>query len=293
MIALTLTNSLIMLLGLVLTWCILFSIFNEKSSLRLGIKLGCLVLFLSPFIAKFSYDFYATASRQLFLMSANGEIQLAYSSLKIPHNKNIDNYCTQFKDSKGKPLNMLSIGFDDKSYCGEFWGLYDQRTVFLPYKLLDNNQAMYWASPELRIVGPKPKFLSLETTKDHSNSSFSKKPKEIHIKEGQSTNIVIIKSFDITLENQGKKTINAGTVLSGFTLDPLHANDKPSPTRIKLMIGRDSCIASSTNPIRPDYTTTTATTKISSLNCSHMESNAIPIEAIASIPGKVLYTQKD
>lgn len=172
-----------MLIGLALAWYILFTIFIEKSSLRLGLKLGLLVLFLSPFIAKFSYDIYANASRQLFLMSANGEVQLAYSVLKIPHGKNIDNYCTQFKDSKGTPLNMLSIGYDDQSYCGEFWGLYDQRSVFLPYKLLANDQAMYWASPGLRIVGPKPKFLSQETTKDHSNSDSSKKTIESHIDE--------------------------------------------------------------------------------------------------------------
>ena len=55
---LTFANGCIIVLGLVLTWCILFSIFDEKSSRRLGIKLGILVLFLSPFIAKLSYDFY-------------------------------------------------------------------------------------------------------------------------------------------------------------------------------------------------------------------------------------------
>lgn len=162
----TLTNGLIALLGLAFTWFVLFSIFNERSSRLLGIKLGILVLFLSPFIAKLSYDFYAKASRQLFLMTSNGEIQLAYSFLKIPHNKNFDNYCTQFKDSKGKPLNTLSIDFNNKSYCGAFWGLYEQRTVFLPYKLLANNKAIYWASPELKIIGPIPEFLLKNKSKN-------------------------------------------------------------------------------------------------------------------------------
>lgn len=287
---LTLTNSLIILLGFVLTWCILFSIFNEKSSQRLGIKLGILVLFLSPFIAKLSYEFYAIVSRQLFLMSANGEIQLAYSPLKIPHTKN-KNYCDQFKDSKGNPLNILSVGLDDKSYCGDFWGLYDQKIVFLPYKLLNNNQAMYWASPDLRIVGPKPEFLSFTTSKSHSNNRASEKPKEIHVKEGQSVNVIVTKSFDLTLDNQNKKTIKAGTVLPGFTLYPFHANEKSSLAQLKLIIDTASCVASSDTQIRPDYTTATAVTKIVSLNCTHDESHAIPIEAIASIPGQVLYTK--
>ncbi|HAT8858118.1 TPA: hypothetical protein JBB11_15560 [Legionella pneumophila subsp. pneumophila] len=39
---LTFANGCIIVLGLVLTWCILFSIFDEKSSRRLGIKLGIL-----------------------------------------------------------------------------------------------------------------------------------------------------------------------------------------------------------------------------------------------------------
>ena len=287
----TITNSLIFLLGLVVTWYFLFSIFNEKSSQLLGIKLGILVLILSPLIAKLSYDFYAIASRYLFLMNANGQIQLAYSPLKLPHTKNSD-YCDQFKDSQGKPLNIFSIGNDGNGYCGDFWGLYDKDAVFLPYKLMNDNQAMYWASPELVIVGPKPAFLSLKTSKNHSNNSVSEKPKEIYVKEGQSANIIVIKSFDLTLDNQNKKTIEAGTVLSGFTLHPFQANDKPSQTHIKLTIDSTSCVASSVTQINPDYTTATAITKIANLTCSHDESKAVSIEAIASIPGRVLYIKK-
>lgn len=151
---LTGVNCLIILLGLVITWWALFSIFNEKSSFKLGRKLGLLVMFLSPIIAKFSYDVYAITSRVLFMMHANGEIQLAVSPLKVSDTKDID-YCSQFKDKKGKPLKDIFADKDDKIYCGTFWSD-KQNVIFLPYKILDNNKAIYWASPELSIVGPKP-----------------------------------------------------------------------------------------------------------------------------------------
>lgn len=93
---LTPINSLIILLGLVITWCVLFSLFNEKSSLHLGLKIGVLVLMLSPFIAKFSYTSYALLSRQWFFMNANGEIQLPYTPFRVPKSKS-NEYCDQFK----------------------------------------------------------------------------------------------------------------------------------------------------------------------------------------------------
>jgi hypothetical protein len=287
---LTITGCFVMCLGLVITWLILFSLFTEKSPRALGLKLAVIVLMLWPVIAKISLDFYATISRQIFMMKGyNGEIQLSFSPMKIKLNKK--GYCGQFKDDKGNALKMTTIAEDGNGYCGEYWGREGNKVVFLPYRLLDNDTAIYWASPDLLIVGPKPDFLSLKTNKNHSNNSASEKPKEIYVKEGQSAAVVITKSFDLTLDNQSKKTIEDGTVLSGFTLNPLHANGKPSPTQIKLMIDTASCIASSTTPIRPDYTTATAITKIASLSCTHDESNAIPIEAIASVSGQVLYTK--
>ncbi|KTC69918.1 hypothetical protein Lbir_1922 [Legionella birminghamensis] len=82
---LTITNSLIILLGIVITWLVLFSLLTEKNTNMVGIKLGILVLLFSPFIASASYSLYATWSRQWFMMSGvNGEIQLAASPLKDP-----------------------------------------------------------------------------------------------------------------------------------------------------------------------------------------------------------------
>ncbi|CAM4409567.1 MAG: hypothetical protein LEGION0403_FIIPPAGN_02672 [Legionella sp.] len=77
---LTLTSGLIIFLGPVITWCILYSIFSEKSPLKLGLKLGALVLLFSPLIGKFSYDTYAALSRLLFLMKSSSHSPLLRSS---------------------------------------------------------------------------------------------------------------------------------------------------------------------------------------------------------------------
>lgn len=287
---LTPTNILIILSGLAITWSVLFSLFNEKSSLHRGLKLGILVLALSPFIAKFSYNSYAMLSRQWFLMNANGEIQLPYSPLKIHPTKNKD-YCDQFKDSKGNPLNSVSISDDGKGYCGDFWGFYEQSPIFLPYKLLDNNKAIYWTSPELRIIGPIPEHLLVKNMAKNANIS-SGKPNRIYVKEGQMTRIIVIKQFDLSSsDNQKKKTISAGTVLSGFTLKPFSVSDKPSQVNFKLIVGSTSCTASSDTQIKPDYTTATAIAKIISMNCSNDESKSVAVEAIALISGRVLYSR--
>nr|WP_284499465.1 hypothetical protein [Legionella maioricensis] len=280
------------MLGLVLTWCILFSIFNEKSSQRLGIKLGILVLFLSPFIAKLSYDFYATASRQLFLMGANGEIQLAYSPLKVPKNQN-NHYCDRFTDSKGNLLNRSTVG-DKHLFCGVFWNMGEHDVVFLPYKLLDNNKAIYWASPELKIIGPMPPELLLIKNKEKNTHSISSvKPNRIYVEAGKTAHIIVTKQFKLPSDTAHKeKTVLSGTVLSGVTLKPFYASEKQSQRRFKLFIGNTTCIASSDTHIRPDYDTATAMAKIISLNCSNDEEHAIPIEAIATISGRTLYPKE-
>ena len=159
---LNLTNGLVILLGLGITWFVLFSLFTEKSPRAIGLKLGVIVLILSPFIAWLSYDVYAMLSRQLFIMRGyNGEIQLPYSPMRIT-NLNDKGYCDQFKDDKGNPITTFSIDNNDKAYCGMYWGMYSNKSVFLPYRLLDKNTAIYWASPELRIVGSAPKLQELK-----------------------------------------------------------------------------------------------------------------------------------
>ncbi|HGT2643472.1 TPA: hypothetical protein ACM2VO_002426 [Legionella pneumophila] len=289
---LTLTNGLIILLGLVLAWCILFSIFNEKSARRLGIKLGILVLFLSPFIARLSYDFYAIASRQLFLMGANGEIQLAYSPLKVPKNQS-NHYCDRFTDSKGNSLNRSTVR-DKHLFCGIFWNMGEYDVVFLPYKLLGDNKAIYWASPELKIIGPIPPELLLIKNKAKSTHPISsEKPNRIYVEAGKTAHIIVTKPFKLPSDKGHKeKTISSGTVLSGVSLKSFDVSEKLSQGHFKLFIENTSCIASSDTHIKPDYDTATAIANIISLNCSKNEEHVLPIEAIATVSGRVLYPKE-
>ena len=244
----------------------------------MGIKLGILVLFLSPFIAKLSYDFYATASRQLFLMGANGEIQLAYSPLKVPKNQN-SHYCDRFTDSKGNLLNSSTIG-DKSLFCGHYWGMGEHNVVFLPYKLLGDNKAVYWASPELKIIGPMPPELHLKG---------KEKTNRIYVEAGKTAHIIVIKSFKLPADKAHKeRTISSGTVLTGVTLESFNVSEKLSQGYFKLFIGSRSCIASSDTHIKPDYDTETAIANIIGLNCSKDKEHAFPIEAIATVSGRAL-----
>jgi hypothetical protein len=179
---LTLTNCLIILFGLIATWSVLYSILNEKSSIPLGLKLATLVLVLSPFIAKFSYMSYESISRQMFLMKANGEVQLAYSPLRVPDAKN-SNYCDQFKNSKGQPINDYTI-MEGGSYCGAIMGVYKD-PLFIPYKRLDKNKAIYWVSHDLQIIGPLP---DLERPLKQFVDNASDKLNKIDAHEGSVTN---------------------------------------------------------------------------------------------------------
>ncbi|HDO7796133.1 TPA: hypothetical protein P5J50_001799 [Legionella pneumophila] len=116
------------------------------------------------------------------------------------------------------------------------------------------------------------------------------KPNRLYVKEGQFANIFVKKQFDLpSSNNQGIRTIPAGTVISGITLTSFYATEKPSQAKLKLVMDSTSCIAVSDTQVNPDYESATAIAKIISLNCSHDKSKNIAIEAIASIPGMALY----
>lgn len=65
-------------------------------------------------------------------------------------------YCKQFTDQNGNSLDLTAN--DSAVYCGSFFGMYEKIPVFIPYKILSKNKAIYWASPELKIIGPVPVF---------------------------------------------------------------------------------------------------------------------------------------
>lgn len=90
-------------------------------------------------------------------MREAGEIQIADSPMLVPKSKNSDDYCNQFTDQDGNPLNVISVR-DDGTYCGSYFNFYKDKYLMIPYKILKNGKAEYWASPEFRIIGPQPKI---------------------------------------------------------------------------------------------------------------------------------------
>lgn len=281
---LNLTNGLVILLGLGITWFVLFSLLTEKSSRAIGLKLGVIVLILSPFIAWLSYDAYAMLSRQLFIMSgSNGEIQLPYSPMRIT-NFNNKGYCDQFKDDKGKPIKTFSIDDSDKAYCGMYWGIYSNKSIFLPYQLLDKNTAIYWASPELKIVGSAPKF---PEGKGEKVNTFNK-PNAIFVPQATRADFIVLKEFELpTLKSQKMHTIEVGTILPGFAMDRFHSTEKSGHAQFRLKVASYSCTAETET--NSNFKNETVIAKVMSLNCFNDESKKISIAAAASVPGRTLY----
>lgn len=278
---LNLTNGLVILLGLGVTWFVLFSLFTEKSQRAIGLKLGVIVLILSPFIAWLSYDAYAMLSRQLFIMRGyNGEIQLPYSPMRIT-NLNEKGYCDQFKDDKGNTITTFSIANNDKAYCGMYWGMYSNKSVFLPYRLLDKNTAIYWASPELRIVGSAPKLPELNGDKE----SNLNKPNAILVPQATQADFIVLKEFELpSLKSQKMHTIEVGTILPGFAMDGFHSTEKTGHALFRVKVASYSCTAETET--HSNFLNTTVIAKVMSLNCFHDESKNIKIVAAASVPGR-------
>lgn len=278
---LTPTNILIIICGLALTWLILFSLFNEKSSLQLGIKLGILVLALSPLIAKYSYDTYARLSRQWFIIKDfNGEIQLPYSPMRISKKNFNKDYCDQFKDEKGNPVNEFTVD-NNNVYCGAYWGMYNNTPIFLPYKLIDKNRAIYWASPELKIVGPAPKYLE-ELKKDKSNKSSA-----IFVTQGTQAAFIVKNEFELPTPNSKKKlTIASGSTLSGFAVDNFSANEELGYATFKIPVDSYSCtaIAKTHAVLKKEI----VIAKIISLDCFNHELKSVSIQATANVRGRLL-----
>ena len=280
---LNLTNGLVILLGLGITWFVLFSLFTEKSQRAIGLKLGVIVLILSPFIAWLSYDAYAMLSRQLFIMRGyNGEIQLPHSPMRIT-NLNDKGYCEQFKDDKGNPITTFSIDNNDKAYCGMYWGMYSNKSVFLPYRLLDKNTAIYWASPELRIVGSAPKLLELKD--NNEKKSNLNKPNALFVPQAAQANFIVFKDFELpSMNSQKMHIIEVGTMLPGFAMDGFHSTEKTGHAKFKVKVASYSCTAETET--HSNFLNTTVIAKVTSLNCYHDESKNIKIVAAASIHGR-------
>ncbi|WP_419418918.1 hypothetical protein ACNVED_10220 [Legionella sp. D16C41] len=145
--------TIISLLVIVIIWNLIYHVIRGRTPFRKKLKTTIVVLLFSALIIRFSHDIYASFSRMAFSYNKQGEVELVNSPLKIPPNQNAA-YCHEFTDQNGRMIEKVSVRNDGK-YCGEFWHFNDKGTLFIPYKNLNNNQTIYWASPSLQIIGPK------------------------------------------------------------------------------------------------------------------------------------------
>jgi hypothetical protein len=78
--------------------------------------------------------------------------------VKVPAGiKDNFDYCKQFLEQNGIPIKLVAYR-DDGAYCGSFEGFYEEKFIMVPYKLLPNGKAEYWAASGFRIIGKPPAF---------------------------------------------------------------------------------------------------------------------------------------
>lgn len=144
---------IIKLLALVGAWLFFYHVLKSRNKMLPGIKATVITLLFASLIFRFSTDIYTNIDRGLFVFNKNGEVLLIDSPLRIPANKDAT-YCNQFTDQNKKPIQKISVRNDGK-YCGEFWKFETDDNLVLPYKTINSNQILYWASPSLQITGSR------------------------------------------------------------------------------------------------------------------------------------------
>ncbi|KTC66651.1 hypothetical protein Lade_1309 [Legionella adelaidensis] len=147
-------GTVISLVVLVLAWLFFSKVIKGKTTASRRVKAAIVVLLFATLLLRFSQDLYATISRALFSMKKQGDVELTTSPFSIPGNQN-NSYCRQFKNQYGEPIEVISTR-EDGRYCGDFWGFKTKQKLYLPYQNYDASHAIYWASPTLQIVGPRP-----------------------------------------------------------------------------------------------------------------------------------------
>ncbi|RUQ91507.1 hypothetical protein [Legionella septentrionalis] len=147
-------EKMIILGMLLLFWIVLYRIFISKRSRIPKLKATIVVLLFSSLLFQFGYDLHAFLARSLFSLQKEGEVALPASPLRIPAQEN-NSYCNRFMDQHGQPLTTVSVR-EGERFCGKFWRLDRKKVLYIPYKMLNDKQVMYWASPALQIIGPKP-----------------------------------------------------------------------------------------------------------------------------------------
>ncbi|MDP3269370.1 MAG: hypothetical protein Q8M40_10020 [Legionella sp.] len=142
--------NLIYILAFVLAWLFFYKILVGNSTRLPKLKTTIIVLLFSSLIYAFSYDLYSFFNRAAFSFKKQGEIELTNSPFKIPPNQDAS-YCTRFTDQNGTVINTISTRADGR-YCGTFWRFNTKNSIFLPYRIINDKQRIYWASPELQIT---------------------------------------------------------------------------------------------------------------------------------------------
>ena len=140
----------IKILALIASWIFFYQILKSKNKRIPKIKATIITLLFASFIMAASTDLYAKFNRFIFSLNESGEIPLSDSALKIPSNQN-DNYCSQFTDQNNKPIQIVSQRSDGR-YCGAFWRFNIDSPLMVPYKIINSNTILYWASPSLKII---------------------------------------------------------------------------------------------------------------------------------------------
>ncbi|MBA3535411.1 MAG: hypothetical protein H0T84_02195 [Tatlockia sp.] len=141
------------ILALIGAWVFFYSILKARNKKIPGIKATVITLLFASLIFRLSYDLYARVDRAWFALKKQGEVQLSLSPLKIPPNQ-AQSYCNQFTDQNNNIIQQISERGDGK-YCGQFWKFEKDKNLLLPYKIINSNQILYWASPSLKIIGSK------------------------------------------------------------------------------------------------------------------------------------------
>lgn len=145
--------TLIKIFALIAGWLFFYKILKSRHRRLPKIKATIVTLLFASLIFRLSTDLYARADRFIFSWNSQGEIPLSASIFKIPPTQNA-NYCLQFIDQNHEKIPIISQR-DDGQYCGEFWKFKKDKYLLLPYKILNEKQVLYWASPTLKIIAPR------------------------------------------------------------------------------------------------------------------------------------------
>ncbi len=145
--------TIIKILALIAAWLFFYRILKSRNKRLPKLKSLLITLLFASLIFRVSTDLYAMINRAAFSLNKQGEVSLNNSPLKVPPNQN-STYCNQFTDQNKNPLPKLSQNAAG-IYCGEFWRFEKNKNLMLPYKLINNNEVLYWASPSLQIIGSR------------------------------------------------------------------------------------------------------------------------------------------